>query len=143
MNLDNYRHRIPIQIRFSDIDRLNHVNNACYLNYFELGRVRYFNDVFRNAINWKEKGFVLARTEMDHLEPIFLNDEVYCFTRVSKIGNKSLTVSNSIVKIVNEKTVECACGIGVLVCMDYSKKNSMELPGEWIDLVRKFEGDGI
>ena len=62
MNYSDYKHFIPIQIRFSDVDRLNHVNNACYLNYFELGRVKYFNEVFKDKIN-----FILA----ENLDEVF------------------------------------------------------------------------
>ncbi len=61
MIFEDFKHVTPIQIRFVDIDRLDHVNNACYLNFFELGRVKYFNLVLGNTINWKESGFVIAR----------------------------------------------------------------------------------
>lgn len=134
-----YKHVIPIQVRFADVDRLNHVNNACYLTYFELGRVRYFNQVLGPVINWNEQGFVLARTEIDHLAPIFLNDEVYCATRVVKLGNKSLTVENTVFKLQNGTVVECAKGLGVLVATKYTSGTSMELPAEWRQLLEGFE----
>jgi acyl-CoA thioester hydrolase len=140
MNFQDYRHSIPIQIRFSDIDRLNHVNNSCYHNYFELGRVKYFNEVFRKNINWSEKGFVLARTEIDHLESLFLDDEVWCFTKVIKLGDKSLTVKNSIVKKGKNGLIESAAGIGILVTRDYTRQESIELPSEWAELIKEFEG---
>jgi acyl-CoA thioester hydrolase len=139
MTFEDYKHYTPIQIRFSDIDRLDHVNNACYLNYFELGRVNYFNEVFRDKINWKDKGFVLARTEIDHLEPLFLADEVYCFTKVEKIGTKSLTLKNTVAKKTSSSLITCASGIGILVAMDYVSKLSIELPKEWIDLINFYE----
>lgn len=139
MEYHDYKHVIPIQVRFSDVDRLNHVNNACYLNYFELGRVKYFNEVFGQHINWNEKGFVLARTEVDHLEAIFLNDEVYCYTKVTKTGNKSLTLKNSVVKKQNGEVIECASGLGILVAMDYKAQQSIELPQKWIELIKDFE----
>lgn len=139
ISFKDYKHIIPIQIRFSDIDRLNHVNNACYLNYFELGRVKYFNDVFRQNINWNEKGFVLARTEIDHIEPVFLNDTVYCGTKIIKIGTKSITVQNSIIKQHHEQLVECASGIGILVAMDYINQQSIEVPLVWAELIKQFE----
>lgn len=147
MNLTSaYKHQIPIQIRFSDVDRLNHVNNACYLNFFELGRVRYFNDVFnpdgnRNLIDWNTRGFVLARTEINHINPIFLNDEVYCYTKVIKLGNKSLTIQNLIVKKQNNELIECANGLGILVASDYENNVSIEIPDDWRKAVITFEGD--
>jgi acyl-CoA thioester hydrolase len=136
----DYKHVIPIQIRFADVDRLDHVNNACYHNFFELGRVKYFNEVLKRTVNWSEKGFVLARTEIDHIKPIFLNDDVYCFTKAVKLGNKSLTIKNMIVKVENNILVECASGMGVLVATDYIKSESIEIPDNWRELIISFEG---
>lgn len=140
MNFRDYQHIIPIQIRFSDIDRLDHVNNACYHNYFELGRVNYFKDVFKKQINWDEKGFVLARTEIDHLEPVFLNDTIFCCTKVARIGNKSITISNCLIRQEEETLVECASGTGILVAMDYTRQESIPVPEQWAGLIREFEG---
>ena len=42
---DGYRHSIPMEIRFADIDSLGHVNNAAYLTYMEQARLRYVRDV--------------------------------------------------------------------------------------------------
>lgn len=140
ISFDDYRHIIPVQIRFVDIDRLNHVNNACYLNYFELGRVRYFNQVLENKINWNIEGFILARTEIDHLVPVLLNDEIYCCTKVINLGNKSITIQNSIVKKQGNSLIECAKGQGVLVAMNYTNNTSMELPLTWRSAFKSFEG---
>jgi acyl-CoA thioester hydrolase len=135
----DYKHVIPVQLRFADIDRLNHVNNACYLNFFELGRVRYFNEVLGSAIDWSKQGFILARTEIDHVTPVFLNDEVYCFTKIIKLGTKSLTIKNTVVKKVNNAFIDCANGIGVLVAMDYLTNESIEIPESWRVLLKQFE----
>ena len=59
MFLLDYIHELPIQIRFNDIDKLSHLNNACYLTFFELGRVNYFNKILKTPVNWDEQGFVL------------------------------------------------------------------------------------
>lgn len=140
ISFKDYRHVIPIQIRFSDIDRLNHVNNACYHNYIELGRVKYFNQLLKGHINWDERGFVLARTEMDHREQVYLEDEIYCFTRIYRIGNKSAGVRNSIVKRQGESLVECADVNAVLVAMDYTRNESIPVPQKWRELIGAFEG---
>ena len=39
-----------IQIRYSDIDLMGHVNNAVYLNYFEYTRVYYLDQLLGK--NW-------------------------------------------------------------------------------------------
>lgn len=139
MDTGIYKHSMPVQIRFSDIDRLNHVNNACYLNFFELGRVHYFNQVLGGVINWAESGFVLARTEIDYIEPLYLNDEIRCYTRVQKLGNKSLVVENTIVRLTKNGEVVSARGTGVLVAMNYLTNESIVLPEEWRKLISEFE----
>lgn len=135
----DYHHVITVQVRFSDIDRLDHVNNACYLNYCEMGRVKYFNEVLGDLINWNEKGFVLAHSEIDYFTPIFLNDEVYCFTKVTYLGNKSLSVKNEILKKQNGSWTECAMVSGVLVAMDYRNNHSIEIPADWRERIMAYE----
>ena len=137
--LNLFQHQIPIQIRFADIDRLDHVNNACYLSFFELGRVSYFNAVFKKLIDWNKMGFVLARTEIDHQTPIFLNDVVFCYSKIIKLGTKSLTFQNIIVKKEKDQLIECATGIGVLVAMDYVSQQSIEIPKNWRSAIEAFE----
>jgi acyl-CoA thioester hydrolase len=140
MTFEDYRHIIPIQIRFSDVDRLKHINNACYHNYVELGRVQYFEEVFKSVINWDQEGFVLARTEIDHLEQTYLHDEIYCCTRSFKIGTKSLHIKNSIIRKTKNGFEETAAIKGVLVAMDYMRNESMRVPDEWRKLLWEFEG---
>lgn len=136
---EDYKHVTRIQIRFSDIDKINHVNNAIYLNYFETSRVNYFNTVFNGLNNWDKTGFVLARNEINYLHPVHLEDEIYCLTKVIKLGNKSLTLKNTLLKKSGEQYTECANGIGILVAMNYKTHESIVLPEEWIELVKTFE----
>lgn len=139
MNYQDYKHVIPIQIRFNDIDLLNHVNNACYLSFFELGRVNYLNQILSKHINWQQSGFIIARTETNHVVPIYLLDEIYCFTKIIKIGTKSITIKNSLVKKTGNDLIECANGIGILVAMDYINKVTIDLPDKWRELMAEFE----
>ncbi len=141
MAYQDYKHVIPIQIRFKDTDRIGHVNNANYLTYFEQGRVEYFNEVFQCNINWAQQGFVLARTELNHVLPIFLNDKIEVHTKVIKLGTKSLTIQNVLIKIENNIQMECANGIGILVAMDYTTHQSIEIPSLWRELLKKYESN--
>ncbi len=40
-----FRHRVEIVVRFADTDAMGHVNNAVYLTYCEMARIRYWTDV--------------------------------------------------------------------------------------------------
>jgi acyl-CoA thioesterase FadM len=50
MEYDPFKLSIPIQVRFSDLDALGHVNNVTYFTYFEIARVKYLDTgQLRNA----------------------------------------------------------------------------------------------
>ena len=65
--------------------------------------------------------------------PALLEDDLYVKTRCSRIGTKSFDLSFSIFKKLKAETIEIANGLTVLVCYDYSKSQSVELPQEWKD----------
>jgi acyl-CoA thioester hydrolase len=140
MKLQEYKHKVPVQVRFNDVDRVGHVNNACYHTYIELGRVKYFDEVLKRDVNWNERGFVLARTEIDHVQPIYLGDEVICFTKAVKIGSKSLHLESCVAKAGPDGLVVCALAKGVLVSMDYTKNISIPMPEDWKNLFSVYEG---
>ena len=82
---------VKIQIRFSDIDVMGHVNNATYLSYFEYTRMYYFEKLLGLEWNWNEHGILLVRNEVEYLKPIFLNDQPIIEMFIGQIGNKSFT----------------------------------------------------
>jgi acyl-CoA thioester hydrolase len=139
MRYQDYKHIIPLQIRFCDIDKLDHVNNSVYHNYIELGRVTYFKEILKDKVNWNESGFILARTEIDHLVQVHLNDDIYCCTKVIAFGNKSITFKNAIVKREGEGFIPCAEVRGILVAMDYVHNVSIPVPAVWRELMHDFE----
>jgi acyl-CoA thioester hydrolase len=135
----SFKHKTDIQIRFKDIDQLGHVNNANHITYFETSRVNYFKDVFKNETNWKETGLILAHTEITYKNPIFLEDTISCYTKVSKIGNKSFDMENLIVKTSNSQDIIVAYGKSVLVCLNYLSKETIPIPTEWIQKIKQYD----
>lgn len=88
--LDAFDFSIPLQIRFSDIDGYQHVNNGVYFNYYEHSRAVFLSDV----CDWNvmEIGVVVAKIEIDYFRPIHLQDTVSAYVRCSKIGNSSFVL---------------------------------------------------
>lgn len=85
--MEGFPVKVPVQVRFRDLDALGHVNNAVYLTYFEVARAAYFSRLERD---WVERGhFILARAEVDFLRPIHLEDLVEVGVRVVRIGRSS------------------------------------------------------
>jgi acyl-CoA thioester hydrolase len=124
----------PIQIRFSDIDWMGHVNNAVYLSYIEKSRIDFF-DQSEIKINWRQTGFILARTEINYKQPVLLNDTIYVKTWCTAIGNKSFTLNFEIIKKTETSQTIVADGITVLVCYNYALSQSEKIPDEWKNLL--------
>ncbi|NQU87226.1 MAG: acyl-CoA thioesterase [Mariniphaga sp.] len=134
----DFNYKIPIQIRFNDIDIVGHVNNAVYQEYFDWARVEYFKDCFKQKIDWQKEGFVIASIQIDFFSPVYLDDIISVVTKVESISEKSLNMVQLVLKEGIEDPV--ALGRTVMVSFDYSKKESIELPEEWKDLLESFEG---
>jgi acyl-CoA thioester hydrolase len=131
--MNPFKQKTPIQIRFKDIDKLGHVNNANHITYFELARVDYFDAIAGNniKIDWENEGVILAKVEMEYKLPILLEDKVFAYTWVSRMGSKSFDMNCSIVRVVNGVEVEAAKGLAVIVCFNYKTNESIPIPEAW------------
>ena len=113
-----------IYVRFSDIDVMGHVNNAVYLNYFESARMDFFNELLGKDWDWINNGIILLKNEIEYLQPVVLHDEPKIYLSVEKLGTKSFVLGYQLV--VNKKLY--TRGTSTLVCFDYTKKISIEIP---------------
>jgi acyl-CoA thioester hydrolase len=139
--MQNFKHKVPIQIRFKDIDRMGHVNNANYLTYIELARVKYFEEVVRMDRRWSpEVGIILARIEIDFKAPVFLHDHISVYTRCARLGTKSLNLEWVVVREKNGAEEVAAQGIAVLVCYDYTRETTVPIPEDHRKAIAAFEG---
>ena len=131
--MNPYKQKTPIQIRFKDIDKLGHVNNANHVTYFELARVDYFNAVADQGvtIDWVNEGVILAKIEMEYKQPIFLEDKVFVYTWVSRMGSKSFDMHCSIVRVVDGVEIEAAKGLAIIVCFNYKANHTIPIPEIW------------
>lgn len=128
-------HTVPIQIRFSDIDRLGHVNNSIYNQYLDVARLDYINQTIRKYTDWDSKTVVLVHVECDFLQSTLITDTVYVTTQVLKTGNRSITMSQ---QIVDDKGSVKVKSLSVLSTLDVKTGESFPLPDEWRMAVEQF-----
>lgn len=104
---DTYKFRLPVQIRFSDLDALNHVNNSFQAQYYDLGRINYFEKVMGQQLNWSEILVVIVNTETNFYMPIVQGDELFVETKAVKFGNKSMTTHQRLITAKGEVKGTC------------------------------------
>jgi acyl-CoA thioester hydrolase len=138
-DINLFKHKIKIKVRFSDLDAMRHVNNATYLSYLEEARIAYFKDVLDKPKNGLDFEAVIAKIEINYHLPIMLGDEVEVATRVSKMGNKSSDVEHLILVNKNGMKVVAASALTKLVSYDYTKQISFATPDRIKKKIEEFE----
>lgn len=135
-----FHHRLPIQIRFNDVDRLGHVNNNAYFAYYDLGKEEYLREVMKT--DYRASGIVpvIANINADFIMPIFYGDNIIIETRVAHIGRKSFTLVQRAIN--QENVVVCRCQT-VMVCFDLQSQLSVEMPEGFREAFERYEkGEG-
>jgi len=115
-----------IQVRFSDIDVMGHVNNAVYLSYFEMTRVHYFRELLGLEWDWKSHGILLVRNEIDYIKPILIQHVPEIHMYFEEVGSKSIRLSYE-VKVAGEIYTK---GVSVMVSYDSRVGKTTIIPEE-------------
>lgn len=136
----NFKHTVPIQLRFNDFDALGHVNNSVYFSFYDLGKTTYFNDVIPNMSSNKEVGVVIANIQVNFILPVYPNENVAVQTAVVEIGNKSFKLFQQLID-VDTNEVKCICQT-VMVGFDAKTKATRTISADWKKAMIDFEGRG-
>ncbi len=115
-----------IQVRYSDLDVLGHVNNCVYLSYFEMARVHYFGQLLGQDWDWEKNGVILVKNEVEYHLPVLLHHKPTIAVRTEDIGNKSFTLSYKI--YAGDQLM--STGKSILVCYDSRRQKTVTIPSE-------------
>jgi acyl-CoA thioester hydrolase len=134
-----FRFTCPIEVRYVDLDPQGHVNNAHFLTYFEQARVNYLIHLglFSNDQSFLEIGIILAEAQVTFLSPVLFGMQVRVDVRVSRLGNKSMTMEYRMFEAASG--AELATGSTVLVTFDYRNRQTIPIPRDWREKISAFE----
>ena len=115
--------RTSADIRYADMDRQGHVNNAVFATFSEIGRVAL---LYRPDAPLAPEGasFVIARIEIDFLEELHWPGTVDIGTGVTRIGRSSFGLTQGLFS--GGRAV--AAVEAVLVMLNGATRRSMPLP---------------
>ncbi len=136
---ETFKTTLPIQIRFSDIDALGHINNNLYFSYFDLGKTTYFDTVKdKTPVSWTEGLIVVARIETDFLSPIYYKENIVVDSKVISLGDKSGVFLQQIRNVKNGE-IKSRCKT-VFVTYNAATQSSMPIPDVWRKAISDHEG---
>lgn len=133
-----FRHRMPLQIRFNDIDVLGHLNNSVYFTFMDLAKSRYFEAVLGEKPDFGKAGVVIVNVNCDFCAPTFYDDNIEVETAVVAIGDKSLTLEQRVYS-ADDGVVKCRCRT-IMAGFDIRTMTSMPITNEWRGAIEKYEG---
>ncbi len=140
MDISKFKSKTKIKIRYADLDTYGHVNNKVFLSFLEEARIAYIKDIgLDKMVTIFDFGSVVGRIDIKYLYPIHFGDEVWAYTRCSKLGNKSYDLENVIVINKNGKEIISAKATVTMVSFDLKTGKTKPLSNEMTKAVEKFE----
>ena len=121
--------RMPVALRWRDLDAFNHVNNSNFLTYLEEARIRWFAS-WQGEWVTEATAPLLASVQLNYRRPIDYPSDVAVELFVERVGNSSVTVGHRIVS--GDGAVLHADGHVVMVWIDRASGRPVPLP----DVVR-------
>jgi len=137
-NMNEFHYYHPIEVRYEDLDPQGHVNNAKYLTFLEQARIGYIVKLgLWDGSSFLDIGVILANAQITFQTPILFGQQVRAGVRVSRLGNKSLTMEY---RLENARDgTGLAAASTVLVTFDYHNKQTVPIPQNWRQAITAFE----
>jgi YbgC/YbaW family acyl-CoA thioester hydrolase len=118
--------RVPLSVRWRDLDAFNHVNNSKYLSYLEEARLRWMLAMPGMGMD-DDVAPVVAASNLNYRRPIEWPGDIVIELFVERIGGSSLTIGHRIVDSKDGGTLYCDGNI-VMVWIDRNSGRSAPLP---------------
>lgn len=107
MDNKNYERATTIRARYSETDKMGVVYNANYFDWFEIARTELCRAWGTPYTYWEEIGLLLPVVEAHcrYKHPVFYDDEIQLWCRVSEIKIHSITFEYRILRAVDYKLI--------------------------------------
>jgi acyl-CoA thioester hydrolase len=128
--LEAYPSRTSTDIRYADLDRQGHVNNAVFATFSEVGRVAFMYDPARPLAS-EGRSFVIARLQVDFRAELFWPGSVDIGTGVVRVGRSSFTLAQG---IFNDGRL-VATTEATIVMVDKETRRSTPLPPATVEIL--------
>jgi acyl-CoA thioester hydrolase len=131
INLDKFKFKFPLQMRWNDLDALGHVNNALFITYFEVARGLFMMEACKGW-DWMKHMFLIGKVDASfHKELLLTANKAEVWMKAAAIGNKSFVLEYVVVSQKDGETVLHASGSTTQVMFDMKSRTTIEIE-DWI-----------
>jgi acyl-CoA thioester hydrolase len=148
VRLPDFPYSIPIEVRFSDLDAMGHVNNAVYFTYFEQARIGYWLSLIGAlAADLKAIGMIVVHAECDYASGAVLGEKLLVGCRVVSFGTSSFVLAYEIVsadKLGGDASARpVAHGTTIQVLYDWNERRTVPFTDELRRRIEAREGRAL
>jgi acyl-CoA thioester hydrolase len=140
--MSEFNFYLPIEVRYGDLDPQGHVNNAKYLTYMEQARIEYIHQPgLWEGGSFQDIGIILADAQITFQASIHYGQPVRVGVRVSRLGNKSMTMEYRLEDARSGQGLASAST--TVVTYDYHTQQTIPIPDHWRKVISQIEGLAI
>jgi len=134
-----FKYSAVARVWFSDTDAQGIVYYGRYLPYFDHARTEYHRHL--GSVRVEGRDFVMRASEVEYHAPARFDDLLEIFVRTARIGRTSTTYECAAYRVDEDELMVTARQ--TLVLVDVEERRAREIPHDYRDLIRSFEGDDL
>lgn len=133
----------PLRVRWSEGDAQGIVFNGAYLNYLEVALSEYFRNLGVRLYGEESRKYfdtATVKVTLEFIAPVKVDEKLDLYTRVSRVGNKSMTVETEMYREESDELVNKA----EVVYVDYDAETKLArvVPDDIREMINHFEETG-
>jgi acyl-CoA thioester hydrolase len=136
-----FKYSAITRVWFSDTDAQGIVYYGRYLPYFDHARTEYHRHLGKSGTWIDGRDFVMRASNVEYHAPARFDDLLEIFVRVARIGRTSATYEGAAYRMADDTLMVTATQ--TLVLVDTTARHASEIPAEYRELIRGFEGEDL
>lgn len=140
MPKEDFSFEFRLRVRWGECDAQGIVFNAQYMNYIEVAQAEYFRRLgMQHYSEDVRKRFDLAtvKATLEYLAPARVDDLLHIYTRVSRIGNSSITFRTEM--YLPGEDSPCNLAEVIYANFDANTGSPRPVPNDIRELIESFE----
>lgn len=133
-SMRSYRFWTEDNVRFADLDPMNHLNNVASAVYCEAGRADFVTNLWPDCINGKGLNWVIVNINLTYHTPVFYPAKVMIGTQVLNVGKSSVSIAQGLFT----KQQCFATAVSSIVWFDTETNSSSLLSDDMVQVLQTY-----
>lgn len=141
MSIEQFRHRLPLRVRWAEVDMQAVVFNGHYLTYCDVCATEYWRAIglpYPSAFKTLGVDVFVRKASIEFHAPARYDDELLICGRIARLGRSSASYSVSMFR-ADDTTAALIDAELIYVCVDLDSSDPVAWPAEARRRIREYE----